>query len=312
MRILRPSPKVGGNSTGGCPGGSPIIGSEDSPPWKPPPVPRSSSRDSPPEGPHIPTNARISSACWITHTGVPWMKIWLEETAMRCACTAPHREIPVIPSARIRAVARIVFTGYPSRFIFHFDAAAARGDSADGALIKPRRKRISPSQFPGGRGYNDFLKGRRSDGAFARGHRCLPRLRPPAAHAFPSARRNRLLCALRPGAGFQQSGFPRPLDGAVGSGPVRLSPRQPGAPDEGLDRRQDVEHHDPGRRPGDVAAGRKGHRPSSSRSSSSSRRPSTSCSCWRYCLPPGGLRRHVGWAPCCAGRSGPACGRWSR
>jgi transposase InsO family protein len=78
----------------------------------------------------------ISPACCITQTGVPWMKIWLEEAAMRRACTSPHREMPVIPNAKIRAVARRTFTGYPSRIVFHFDAGAARGDSYDNALAE--------------------------------------------------------------------------------------------------------------------------------------------------------------------------------
>lgn len=46
------------------------------------------------------------------------MKIWLEETAMRRACTAPQREMPVIPSATISTVARMVFTGCLSLFFF--------------------------------------------------------------------------------------------------------------------------------------------------------------------------------------------------
>jgi hypothetical protein len=58
------------------------------------------------------------------------MKIWLEETAIRRACTAPHREMPVIPSATISAVASMVFTGSVPRFTFLYDAAAAKGDSA--------------------------------------------------------------------------------------------------------------------------------------------------------------------------------------
>lgn len=54
---------------------------------------------------------------------------------MRCACTAPHREMPVIARARIRAAARMVFTGYPSRIFFCFDAGVARGDSACSACV---------------------------------------------------------------------------------------------------------------------------------------------------------------------------------
>lgn len=64
---------------------------------------------------------------------------------MRRACTAPQREMPVIPSATIRAVESMVFTGWLSRFFFQFDAAAAQGDSACGI----RRTRI---QYPFGRG----------------------------------------------------------------------------------------------------------------------------------------------------------------
>jgi hypothetical protein len=54
----------------------------------------------------------------------------------------PHRENPVIPSARIKAATRMVFTGYPSMFLFCFDAGVARGDSARRSIAA---KAINPA-----------------------------------------------------------------------------------------------------------------------------------------------------------------------